>query len=146
MGDEKRWTGCYIRREGQSVIAHGEQVAELVLSSKRKPFDTQFTNRNYFEFSFNGLQELYQERHNNQLFITLKQLESIDAIDSNQNVSNRLMLFADNCDYENCNIACRVWPGLNKGSSTMLDKKEYKGSIPQILDYAKKYIKLFFLF
>lgn len=133
----------YIRREGQSVIAHGEQVEELVLSSKRKPFDTQFTNRNYFEFSFDGLQELYQERHNNQLFITLKQLESIDAIDSNQNVSNGLMLFADNCDYENCNIACRVWPGLNKGSSTMLDKKEYKGSIPQILDYAKKYIKLY---
>lgn len=34
------------------------------------------------------------------------------------------MLFADNCDCKNCNIACRVWPGLDKGSSTMLDRKE----------------------
>ena len=133
----------YVRREGQSVIAHGEQVEELVLSSKRMPFDIQFTNQNYFEFKFDFLQELYQEKNNTQMDITLKQLESINAIDSNQNVSNGLMLFADNCNYKNCNITCRVWPGIDKGSSTMLDKKEYKGGIPQILDYAKKYIKLY---
>ena len=133
----------YIRREGQSVIAHGEQIEELVLSSKRKPFDAQFTNKKYSEFKYDFLQELYQEKHNTEKTITLKQLKSIDAIDSNQNVSNALMLFADNCDYKNCNIACRVWPGIDKGSSTMLDKKEYKGGIPQLLTYAKKYIKLY---
>lgn len=133
----------YIRRDGQSVIAHGDQIEELVLTSKRKPFDKEFTGLNYFQLKFTELLNVYQDRNNTQMVITLKQLESIDAVDSNQNISNGLMLFADNCEYKNCNVACRVWPGLSKGSSVMLDRKTFQGSVLQVLNFVRNYIKLY---
>ena len=125
------------------MIAHGDQIEELVLTSKRKPFDKEFTGLNYFQLKFTELLNVYQDRNNTQMGITLKQLESIDAVDSNQNISNGLMLFADNCEYKNCNVACRVWPGLSKGSSVMLDRKTFQGSVLQVLNFVRNYIKLY---
>jgi len=133
----------YIRREGQSVIAHGDQIEELVLSSKRKPYDSESSNYSYSQLSFSDLNNLYKEKNNTDNDITIKQLKSINAITNDGYISNGLLLFSDNCEINNCNIACRIWPGLTKGSSVMLDRKTFKGNIIQILNFAKNYITLY---
>lgn len=133
----------YIRRDGQSVIAHGDQIEQLVLSSKRKPFDSEFTSIKFTDKKYTDLESMLQEKKGPYEILNLKTLKSINAVSNDDNISNGLLLFTDNLDYKNCNITCRIWPGFDKGSSTMLDKKEFKGNIPQILDFAKKYIKLY---
>lgn len=133
----------YIRRDGESVIAHGNQIEDLVLRNKRQPFDKEFTNMNYFELSFNDLVNLYQSSNKTEEIITLKQLKSFDAVSLNDEVSNGLYLFSDNCSFKNLNVTCRIWPGLNKGSSEMIDRKSFQGNIPSILDFIRNYITLY---
>ncbi len=133
----------YVRRDGQSVIAHGDQIEELVLSSKRKPYDVEITDRPYSELSFTKLTRLYQDMHNFKEEITLKKLQSINALSIDGFASRGLLLFEDNCDYRNCNVACRTWPELTKGSSKLIDKKEFRGNIVDLLDFARNYINFY---
>ena len=133
----------YIRRDGESVIAHGKQIEELVLRNKRQPFDKKFTNINYFDLSFNDLSNLYQSSNKTEEIITLKQLKSFDAVSLNDVVSNGLYLFSDNCSFKNLNVTCRIWPGLNKGSSEMIDRKSSQGNIPALLNFVRNYIALY---
>lgn len=133
----------YIRRDGESVIAHSSQIEELVLASKRKPFDREYINKKYYELSFNDLTKLYQENNDTNENINLKILKSFDAVSLDDAVSNGLLLFSDNCKFNNSNITCRIWPGLSKGSSKMIDKKTFTGNIPNLLDFARNYISLY---
>ena len=52
----------YIRRDGESVIAKGEEIEELVLYSTRPPFDEGITDIRYEDCTFNKLNEVYQIR------------------------------------------------------------------------------------
>ena len=49
----------------------------------------------------------------------------------------------DNTRFKNSNIACRLWPGLTKGSAKMLDSKVFQGDLLSLLEYAKNYIGMY---
>ena len=133
----------YIRREGQSVIAHGNQIEQLVLRSKRKAYDATFTEEEYDSSHFSLLESLFNEKKAAREPLSLKRLQGIGAVSLDGKVSRGLALFADNCVQANSNVTCRIWPGLSKGSSTMIDRKEFKGPIPSLLDFMKNYIRLY---
>ena len=133
----------YIRRDGQSVIAHGNQIEELVLGSKRKAYDAEFTDERYDPARFSLLESLFNEKKSVHEPLTVKKLQGIGAVSLDGRVSRGLALFADNCKQANCNVTCRIWPGLSKGSSTMIDRKEFRGPIPSLLEFMKNYIRLY---
>ncbi|MGN1262189.1 MAG: helix-turn-helix domain-containing protein, partial [Candidatus Enteromonas sp.] len=133
----------YVRRDGQSVIARGDQIERLVLASKRAPYDQEFTKIPYEESAYQDLMRLYREAKGPEETISPKQLQSVGAISVEGFVSRGLLLFADEAGARNCNVVCRTWPGLSKGSSVLLDKKTFRGNIPSLLDFARDYIRFY---
>ena len=133
----------YVRRDGQSVIARGDQIERLVLASKRAPYDQEFTEIPYDEASYQDLARLYREAKGPGANLSAKLLQSVGAISVDGFVSRGLLLFADRTEERNCNVVCRTWPGLSKGSSVLLDKKEFRGNIPSLLDFARDYIRFY---
>lgn len=129
----------YIRRDGQSVLAQGDQIEELILANKRLPYDKIITSIEYNSDDYSDLMSLFYEK-NNGGSLSLKELQGIDAVTSDGHVTNGLLLFADNYYGHNCNVTCRLWPDVSKGDSVILDKKEFYGNIPQILHFSKNYI------
>lgn len=133
----------YVRRDGQSVIAHGDQIEKMVLSSKRKPYDAAFTDLSFDESSFTELAGLYREKRGPEARLTVKLLQAKGAVSADGKVSKGLMLFADSYRESNCTVACRIWPGLSKGSSVMIDRKVFQGNLLDALSFAKNYIGLY---
>lgn len=133
----------YIRRDGESVIAHGDQIEDLVLLSRRVPFDTVVSNIKYSDVTFNKLEETYQSSNGSEKKITEKLLISKNLITTDGFLTNTGLLFADGNYISNSNIACRIWPGLSKGSSAMLDRKTYSGDLLSTYEFAKNYILLY---
>ena len=46
----------YVRRDGESVIAHGDQIEDLVLANKREPFDGVVTEKRFSDVTFSKLE------------------------------------------------------------------------------------------
>ena len=133
----------YIRRDGESVIARGDEIEELVFQSKRPVFDEIKTEIKYKDVTFNKLNEVYMKRNQTNEKLDLKVLQRKNLITLDGYLTNTGLLFMDNTPFKNSNIACRLWPSLSKGSAKMLDYKTYQGDILTLLEYAKNYIMMF---
>ena len=133
----------YVRRDGESVIAHGDQIEDLVLANKREPFDGVVTEKRFSDVTFSKLEEHFKENAKENGKITENLLVSKEAMSPNGYLTNAGLIFADGGYIANCNVACRIWPGASKGSSVMLDRKTYQGDLLSTYEFAKNYISLY---
>lgn len=70
----------YVRRDGESVIAHGDQIEDLVLANKREPFDGVVTEKRFSDVTFSKLEEYFKENAKEDGKITEKLLVSKEAM------------------------------------------------------------------
>lgn len=133
----------YVRREGESVIAHGEEIEELILRGRNISFDSLLSNYQYEDLSFNVLNRKYQERNKTDNIITKKLLQSKGALTSDDIATNALLLFSDDIHELDNKVVCRIWPGSNKASMTMIDKKTFQGNIIDCLEFAQNFVNLY---
>lgn len=103
----------YVRRDGESVIARGEQIEDLVLMSKREPFDGVVSGIKFSDVTFSKLQDVFQKNAKEDGRISEKLLISKGAANSSGYLTNAGLLFADGGFVANCNVVCRIWPGLS---------------------------------
>lgn len=133
----------YVRKDGQSVIARGEEIEEIVLNSKRKPFDEIITDTSYDDVTFDKLNYYYQKNNQTDVKVSEKLLISKNAMNNDGYLTEAGLIFADGAHNPNCNVSCRLWPGLSKGDSVMLDRKNFSGDLLSVYDFAKNYISLY---
>lgn len=130
----------YIRREAQTVLANPSEISALILSSKQKPFDSLITEYKFDETKFSNLNNKYKEKNNTQTGILLKQLQSKGAVTNDGFLTNSGLLFMDNTPLKNSNVACRIWPGLDKGTRAALDRQFFQGDIISVYEFARTFI------
>ncbi len=131
----------YIRKDGESRLATSEEIENLVLSSKREDFDSKITKIKFGEVTFNDLNKVYKINNKVENNISLKLLQSKKVINEEGYLTNTGLLFMDNCDFENSNIHCRVWPNFTKGSDKVINDQTFKGNLLKLLDDATTFIK-----
>lgn len=130
----------YLRREAQTVLATPNEISALVLSSKQKPFDSLKTEYEFDESKFSHLNDEYKEKNNTKVGISLKQLQSKGAVTNDGFLTNSGLLFMDNTPLKNSNIACRIWPGLDKGTRDALDRQFFQGDLISVYEFARAFI------
>ena len=136
---ENKFNVIYLREEASTVIASPEQIRSLIINSEAITSDEVDTRVKFKEENFKKLFATYKENTENDL--TLKKLESINFYNNDKCLKKGSLLFADNCNDSNTALHCRLWDSFTKGSSVVLDNKEAKGNLFDMLEFALKFVK-----
>ena len=135
---EDRSNTIYVRDEGATILASPEQIRNLIISSEAITNDEVDTMEKFNPSDFTKLYETYEENTGERL--TEKRLASINFFNSDRYLKKGSLLFKDSCSSSNTMVHCRLWDGLNKGSSIVLDNKEEKGNLLELLNFSLKFI------
>ena len=135
---ENKFNVIYLRQEAATVVASPEQIRSLIIKSEAITNDEVDTRVKFEVENFNKLFDVYEKNKGEEL--TLKKLESINFYNTNGYLKKGSLLFADDCNDSNTIMHCRLWDSLTKGSSVVLDDKETKGNLLELLDFALKFI------
>ena len=135
---ENKFNVIYLRQEAATIVASPEQIRNLIISSEAITNDEVDTRIRFDAKNFKKLYEVYKKNTGKEL--TAKKLESIDFYNQEGYLKKGSLLFADDCNDSNTILHCRLWDSLTKGSSVVLDDKETKGNLLELLEFGLKFV------
>ena len=135
---ENKFNVIYLREEAATIIASPEQIRTLIISSEAITNDEVETMKKYDPENFRKLFAVYKENTGKEL--TSKKLESINFYSNDGYLKKGSVLFTDDCQDSNTIMHCRLWDSLTKGSSVVLDDKETKGNLLELLSFGLKFV------
>ena len=130
--------GIYVRNFGRTDLATQEQIRDLVLMSDNTPYDEPFTDELFCESDFTKLYSLASEKGT---ALTEKALISKGAVSQDKKISRGALFFCDKCSDQRTKVSVTQWPGLNKGSSTVLASEVYIGNLLEIIEKSVNFVK-----
>lgn len=117
----------YVRRDGFTNIPTYEEIQRLSLSSANRHYDTQRSDVKFAPEDFTTFYRFFFERKGR--YPTEKELASLGFFDDEKNLFFGSLLFRDHCQQRNTKIVCTCYPERNKGTSTILDTREFNGNL-----------------
>jgi len=131
--------GIYVRNFGQTVLATSDQIRDLILLSDGQPYDAMPSEEIFAEEHFSKLFSACSERG---VRLTEKALMAKGFMDPEFRLSKGALLFADACrDIQRTRIVATLWPGIDKGSSTILSSDEYSGNLLGAIDFCLNFVQ-----
>ena len=135
---ENKFNVIYIRKEASTIVASPEQIRDLIINSEAITNDEVDTRVKFNANNFKKLFSVYKENTGKEL--TQKKLESINFYNNDEYLKKGSLLFTDDCNDSNTIIHCRLCDSLTKGSSVVLDDKETRGNLLELLEFGRKFI------
>lgn len=130
----------YVRREKMSVPATIEEMQEALLRTQTFDYDKTNIGITCSLRNFTKLNEFYRQANEGMNLIE-NDLISFNLCDDKFDLTLNGMLFADDSNYRNANVACNTWPETSKGSNQVIDSKHFTGSILQLFEKMLDYIR-----
>lgn len=124
----------YVRHDGQSVPATIAEIGVLMRTKRTLTYDSESSGVAFKAATFKELEAKAFERKGETVRVDLNLAKSLGLADLDGKLTNCGLLFSDQCGLDNSNIHMRKWPGLDSGGSTILDDKEFKGSLLYLYD------------
>lgn len=130
----------YVRDDGQTREASLDEILDLSSRRPRNPFDEEMTDFLFRKEDFQDFFATYREFHEGAELVDMELLKSRGFMDGKGRLSKAGWLFSDRCDFANMNIMASIWPGLDKGSNLVEDKKEFRGSMTSLYHQATRFV------
>ncbi len=118
-----------------------KEIIDYKISKDQLPYDTIATKYKADDFTFNSLNERYQDKKGNEGSFDMKRLQSVGLVTQDGYLTKGGLLFCDNSPKQYPLIHMRKWPGYNKGSDDVIDVKAFRGSLIEQLNEAEKFIR-----
>ena len=131
--------GIYVRIFGRTDMATPEQMRDMVMMSEQIPYDSLFTDIPYDENAFSFVREQAEKQGDP---LTWKALVSRRIISEQGMLSRGALLFADECpDGSPTRITATCWPGMDKGSLSILASEQFEGNVAAGIRWAVDFVK-----
>lgn len=128
----------YVRADGATVPANVNQIIKL--SKRRYGVDNTILDVLYLKNKFSKfffLARIYREDNTEP---TEKMLISKEVIKGDGRITSGFNMFSNDYSDDDTLIKCRLWDGFDKGGDKVIDRKEFKGSIPNVLEETINFI------
>lgn len=125
----------FIRKYGETQIADSQAIRTLVLQSEDVNYDTMPTHVVYDPKDFASLEKEYALSHNGEK-LEDKTLFLKGFFDDSRHLKRGSLLFKDDYDGDKTKLNIVKWPGINRGSSTMLSVHHLHGSVIPLIHEA----------
>lgn len=134
-------TEIYIRKHGSTTKANLYDMAELFLRKNPIPFDERVSEEQFENHTFHSLNEKYKELNNTMVDLSQKKMQALGLFNEDGLLTNAGLLFVDKRKEEFPLIHMRKWPGFDKGSDEVIDRKEFRGNLIDQLNNATLFIR-----
>lgn len=131
----------YVRHDGQSVPATVEEMAELFRTKSMRRFDEEPSQIEFSQNDFLAFNEKATAEKRTRIKLDENLGKSLGLVAEDLHLTQCGVLFSDSCNSQNANIHLRRWAGVSKGSSQVIDDKEFIGSLLFLYDRAKAFIQ-----
>lgn len=131
----------YVRKHGATYKASMQDLAQLFSRKNVIPFDSRLTYERYTDYSFEILSEKYKSQNSETDEFNIKKMQSLGLFNDEGFLTNAGMLFVDKREEWFPLIHMRKWTGFDKGSDTVIDRKEFRGNLIEQLNVVELFIK-----
>ena len=131
---------AFIRAYGSTEIAGPEQIRSLVYRSQNVHYDAIMTDEIFRREDFTELFHCYQERNDGKE-LNAKALMAIHFMDAQGHLCQGASLFKDNNDSALTSLSVARFPGIDSGSTEILNIHRYHGPITKTILDATQYIQ-----
>lgn len=128
----------YVKGDGNSTPAKPSEI--IALSKRKYGVDESYTETVYEPSGWKSYNRLCREYRKDGQEPSLKELENMQIVDEEGHASTGLLMFKDDYDGGDTLIHCHIFLGLSK-ADPVLDRAEYKGSIPETLENALAFMQ-----
>ncbi len=129
----------YVRHFGQTSVATGEEVRNLVINSQYASYDDRDTEVKFDPSMFEGLYQFYKKQNHGKE-LTKKDLFNIGFMSPEGYLRKGALLFADDCDDIGTLIECSQFKGTSKGDNVFLASESIKGNLFYELEKAREFV------
>lgn len=133
---------AYIRIGNQSVKANSIDLKRRVLKGEKRTWDSLPSNHKRMNFAFETLRSEYFARAKHE-FVD-GDFDSFGLVEGGGALTNAGALLADKSPVRHSRVFCTRWNGLTKSNGTLeaLDDDEFSGGLLNLLDSAKRFVKV----
>ena len=130
----------FVRHFGETSVATGEEIRDMVACSEFVSFDDRFTQEEYHEEDFSKLFAYYAKRHPGEK-PTLKELISIGFVSTDNRLSRGALLFKDDWSSPRTLVVCSQFLGVSKGDNTFYASKSMQGNLLDEYSFMKDFVQ-----
>ncbi len=130
----------FVRHFGETSIATGEEIRDMVACSEFVSFDDRFTQERYREEDFSKLFAYYAKRHAGEK-PSLKELISIGFVSTDNRLCQGALLFRDDYSSPRSLVVCSQFLGVSKGDNTFYASKSMQGNLLDEYSFMKEFVQ-----
>ena len=130
----------FVRHFGETSVATGEEIRDMVACSEFVSFDDRFSQEEYHEEDFSKLFAYYAKRHPGGK-PTLKELISIGFVSTDNRLSQGALLFKDDYSHPRTLVVCSQFLGVSKGDNTFYASKSMQGNLLDEYAFMKDFVQ-----
>lgn len=129
----------YVRENGATIPASINQI--LSMGKRRLGIDGTLLDIQYEKSIFKEYNHLSRMFRAEGKEPSEEILISKEVLGKDGRITQGFQMFSDNYDLDDTLVCCKLWNGFNKGVDTVLDKKDFSGSIRKIIIDVFDFIK-----